>query len=163
MKGIVIVARTRTGTNWLRELLSACSNGRNLGEVMRPDIRDPVNFFNWFENVHGAMPAHRGESWVTDVLTGYFDYLEANFAVPILDFKYGSFTVFDQSWRSPVAMPLFLKVLVARGYKIVHQRRNSLIENAVSEAVAAITGVYTSMRPDIRPPWSHLMPPRLCG
>ena len=152
MRGIVIVARTRTGTNWLRQHLSACSTGQNLGEFLRPDERFDGNFFDWFDRVHGVFPSYRGQAWVTDVLSGYLDHTEYAYPVPILDLKYSAFSAFEPSWRSPLGLPIILRLLIKRGYKVIHHRREDVLATAVSEMVAAQTGIYTSYDAISTPP-----------
>lgn len=49
MKGVVIVARRRTGTNWLSELIT--TNAHNLREILKPQTDRQGEFFRCLEDV----------------------------------------------------------------------------------------------------------------
>jgi hypothetical protein len=144
MRGIIIVARQRTGTNWLRSVLGHSTTGQNLGEVFHPELTNDGNFFVWYKENHGQIPFNREFGWCVQLFSDYFNYIEEKCPVPVIDLKYHSFNAFGPSWISPTRLPLIMKLAMDRNYKVIHMMRKNLLENAVSEIIAARSGVYVS-------------------
>ena len=144
MKGVAIVARPRTGTNWLSELITAATNARNLREILDPQSDREGNFFRWLETRLPGLPFHRSMEWTRAQIVEYVDYMEAHFPVPLLDVKYTSFSAFEPTWRPCLSLPQFLQELMARRYRIIHLVRESTIDTAVSDIVANATGVWVA-------------------
>jgi hypothetical protein len=101
MRGLIIVTRQRTGTNWLRSLLARSTTGKNLGEVFHPQLTNQGNFFIWYKEKDIPIPFDREFEWCVNLFNEYLDYIEKNCAVPIVDLKYHSFNAFSPSWISP--------------------------------------------------------------
>lgn len=145
MKGLVIIAKQRSGTNFLRSLLAQSSNGCNLGEVFHPGTPEGYgNFFTWMRQTGRDFPMVRELPWVEDTLGAWLDDIEARYPVPILDIKYNSFWAVATTWVSVAERPALFKVLNARGYRFVHLIRENRLDHAMSIYIAARSGVYVS-------------------
>ncbi|WP_118132835.1 hypothetical protein [Oceanicella sp. SM1341] len=147
MKGLVIVAKQRTGTNFLRSLVADSSNGHNVGEAFHTDTQGADgNFFAWMEREGRDYPLIRKEPELRKLLEDWLDHVEHNFPVPILDVKYNSFWAVSNTWMSMIELPPMLKVLNQRGYKFVHLTRANRLEHALSLVFARETGVYVTFK-----------------
>lgn len=152
MRGVVIVARPRTGTNWLSELITAMTDANNLREVLDPQSERHGNFFRWLETRLPGLPFHRSLEWTRAQIISYLDEVEASFPVPLVDIKYTSFSAFEPTWRPPLSLPQFLQELMARRYRIIHLVRESTIDTAVSDIVANATGIWVAGQDYSGPP-----------
>src|ERR1035437_5357691 len=130
MRGLIIVARQRTGTNWLRSMLGNSTTGQDLGEIFHPDLEFKGNFFVWYKEKNIPIPFHRKYDWCCKLFNEYLDFIEGNCAVPVIDLKYHSFNAFAPSWISPTKPPLILQLAMERKYKVIHMLRRNLLENA---------------------------------
>jgi LPS sulfotransferase NodH len=143
MRGVVVYAKQRTGTNFLRSTLSASTTLVDLGEIFHTNtLSDPGNFFTYCNNNQISRDFIREKNWIINVMEDYFDYVEKTFPIPLFDMKYNSVFAFSPSWISPVEIPIFLEIARRRGYFIVHLKRNDRIANAVSLLMADNTGIY---------------------
>ncbi|QDL91416.1 hypothetical protein FDP22_06230 [Paroceanicella profunda] len=147
MKGLVIVAKQRTGTNFLRSLIASSSNAHNVGEAFHTDtLGADGNFFTWMERNGRSYPLIRKDPEMRELITAWLDDLERDFPVPVLDLKYNSFWAVSNTWMSMIEMPPLLKVLHQRGYKFVHLTRANRLEHALSLVFARETGVYVTFQ-----------------
>lgn len=145
MKGLVVIAKQRTGTNFLRSLLAQSSDARDCGEIFHTEtLKAPGNFFAWLGREKRAFPAIRSEQDVRRMFLDYLGFLEERFPVPLLDIKYNSLWALAPTWVTPLDLPVVLKVLNQRGYGFVHLRRLNRLDYAMSHLLAARTGVFVA-------------------
>jgi len=150
MRGLVIVARQRTGTHLLRGSLSHSTDACDVSEVFHPEIKNiKGNFFTWYFEHHESIPASRPFDWCLKLFEDYIDFLERECPIPMIDFKYNCFNSFVQTWASPATLPLFLQRLMNRNYKVVHLVRRSRLETIVSQLIADKTGRFVVETDDL--------------
>jgi hypothetical protein len=109
MRGLLLIARQRTGTNLLRSVLSRSSNLHDANEIFNPDmIEYPGNFWRFFRELYNNIPYMRDMNWIKEVFDAYFDYIEKEIPIPLLDLKYNSFWSLAPTWFSPMMKPEFI-------------------------------------------------------
>lgn len=143
MSGIVVVARQRSGTNFLRSLLATSTDLPNLGEVFDHKAgRRDINYFPFQAERAAQYAAPRGRADCVAELQAYFDHLDSLFPRHIIDVKYNQTLVCAPTFASPADLPPLLEVLAARGYGIVHLVRETVCATIVSDQVAKATGTW---------------------
>jgi LPS sulfotransferase NodH len=145
MKGIAVIAKQRTGTNFLRSLLAQSTDGRDCGEVFHTETRGaPANFWGWMERTGNGFPAIRDEDAVRAILRPWLTEIENRFAPPVLDLKYNSLWAVAPTWMTPLDLPVILKMLDLRGWRFVHLTRQNRLDHAMSHILAGKTGVFVT-------------------
>lgn len=143
MAGIAVIARQRSGTNFLRTLVANSSDLPNLGEVF--DIKYAhfdMNFFGLRAAQGYTEPSPRSRAHCVAELDAYFAYLQQRHPWPMVDIKYNQTMICTATSQSPAETPPLFEVLAARGFGLVHLVREEVCATIVSGHVAQRTGVW---------------------
>lgn len=144
MRGILLVAKQRSGTNFLRGLLASAGAVNNLGEVFQP-ASGPKS-----RSKYDAWVAENDESPGTtyqDAIAHsvrYLDSLEKADLAPCIDVKYNSLFRTIAIWHSPADIPPIMMAAIKKNYVLVHLQRRNRLEHAVSTMAAQDSGVYVA-------------------
>ncbi len=144
MRGIMLVAKQRSGTNFLRGLLASAGALNNLGEVFQPAAGNGSmsKYDNW-----AAENDERPGTTYQDAIAHSQRYLESlekpDFA-PCIDVKYNSLFRTIGIWHSPADIPPIMMAAIRKNYVVVHLQRRNKIEHAVSTMAAQDSGVYVA-------------------
>jgi len=138
MPGLLILAKQRTGTNWLRSLLAGASTLQDLDEVFHTDSGIvPHGFFPWYRQEIGPdLPLVRDPAWLCETFGRYLDWLAARFPVPMIDIKYNSAFTLTPAWQSLADPPWPILIASQRGFVPVHLLRRNRAAQALSQIVA---------------------------
>lgn len=146
MRGILIVAKQRAGTNFLRGLLSAAGPVRNFGEVFQPiSERSLWKYDTWLEdNPQEAIAAESYAASIqhSDRFLKHLEGIDKGKQAPCVDVKYNSLLRTAGVWYSPADLPPILAAAAKRKYHVIHLQRRNRLEQAVSTMVASETGLY---------------------
>lgn len=144
MPGIAVVARQRSGTNFLRTLIANSSDLMNLGEVFDINAaRANLNFFTFRRErgfAGGPLP-REAEDCVAE-MTGFLDWLAAKHARHIIDIKYNQTLISAPTYFSFTDPYPVFEALAARDYCVLHLVRDNVCASIVSGLVASRTGTY---------------------
>jgi LPS sulfotransferase NodH len=143
MPGIAVIARQRSGTNFLRSLIAASSNFTNLSEVF--DIkakRANENFFKFRENTGWQWKPMRESAECVQELSQFFDTLHEQHSQHIIDIKYNQTMVCLPTYISPTSLLPVFQALQSRKYCIVHLVREDVCASIVSGMVANVSGTF---------------------
>jgi LPS sulfotransferase NodH len=153
MPGLLILAKQRTGTNWLRSLLAGASTLQDLDEVFHTDSTIvPHGFFPWYQQAIGPdLPLLRDPPWLCETFGRYLDWLTARFPVPMIDIKYNSAFALAPAWQSFADPPWPILVASQRGFVPVHLLRRNRAAQALSQIVADGTRRHV-VRAEAAPP-----------
>lgn len=162
----VLLARQRSGTGALGDILSQHPSVDYLGEVFhagRPD--QDGNYFRFLmdrvqQDVRRALPSANERNY-----REFMEYLrERHAAKPerVIDVKYNGSHHFNGGWHSPVDMPEMLRYFRRDGLKIVHLKRRSLLRTYVSGRIAEANRTWHTTDADaIRVPRIEVNPTAL--
>lgn len=140
---MLIVARQRSGTNFLRGLLSTAGGILDRGEVFQPrPPTDKSSYDDWVE----ASGAKRPISQADAVLhSEQFLHALGSTEVPVsVDVKYNSLYRTVGVWQSPADPPPVLIAAARQQFVFVHLLRANRLEHAVSTMVAQVTRIYVA-------------------
>jgi hypothetical protein len=147
MPGIAVIARQRSGTNFLRTLIANSSNLTNLGEVFDINAaRSNLNFFTFRRDRDFVQPELREAADCTAELAEFFDTLSARHARHIIDIKYNQTLVSAPTYFSFTDPYPVFEALAARDYCVLHLVRDSVCASIVSGLVANRTGQFHVVR-----------------
>lgn len=143
MPGLAVIARQRSGTNFLRSLIANSSNLVNLGEVF--DIkaqRFNINFFHYREERDYREAVERDAESCVAELTDYFAFLQRAHPHHVIDIKYDQTLLSRPTYQSPAEpFPVF-EALTRAGYGVVHLVRENVCASIISHRVAGQSGVW---------------------
>jgi LPS sulfotransferase NodH len=143
MPGLAVIARQRSGTNFLRSLIAASSNLTNLGEVF--DIkakRVHLNFFHFRDGSGFTETAPRETEECIDELCAFFTVLHGIHPHHVIDIKYDQTLLSRPTCQSPAEPPPVFRALERCRYGVVHLVRENVCASIVSHQVAAESGVW---------------------
>jgi len=141
--GVLVVAKQRSGTNFLRGLISSAGKIIDFGEVFQPsETEGRWKYDTWREEFEEKTPVTYVDS--VDHSFRYLSYLEEGGVTPCLDVKYNSLLRTIGIWYSPADIPPILMAAIRKKYLIIHLQRKNLMEHAVSTLVAQRSGVYVA-------------------
>lgn len=143
MRSVVIIARQRSGTNFLRGLLTTGGGIHDQGEVFQP--RAPENkstYDKWLEENPGNTPVTYTDAVIHS--EGFLHYLERHDGPVSVDVKYNSLYRTIGVWQSPADPPPLLLAAAKRRFVFVHLLRRNRLEHAVSTMIAQLTQVYVA-------------------
>lgn len=143
--GVLIVAKQRSGTNYLRSVLSSGQGIRDLGEVFQPRSRNlQVNanpkYEEWLRHTGNNVGISYDES--VQHAERYLKELVDKYGVVCLDVKYNSCLRVIGTWYSAAEIPPIIAAAIRCNFLVVHLERLNRLEHAVSTAVAEKTGNY---------------------
>lgn len=143
MKNILILARQRSGTNFLRGLLSSSGPVTSMGEVFQPNVETGQSTYDAWYNA---------SSWAGKTPVTYDDAIElcddflagiekADEAIAV-DVKYNSLLRTVGVWYSVADPPPIMAAAAQRGYLLIHLVRQNRLEHAISTMIAQETKEY---------------------
>ncbi len=145
MSGIIVYAKQRTGTNFLRSILANTTKAKDLGEIFHTEtLSDPENFFSYFSSCGLTLPVIRDEDYCVSVVREYFENISGKYNRFIADIKYNSSFAITPTWFSPVECPIMIRYILKSGYRLIHVTRRDRIAHAVSQLFAEHSGQYHS-------------------
>jgi len=143
MPGLAVVARQRSGTNFLRSLIANSSKLVNLGEVF--DVKAaqyPINFFRYREDLGYREVAPRSADDCVAELAAYFAFLSAAHPHHVIDIKYDQTLLAKPTCQSLVEpFPVFTALRQA-GYGVVHLVRTEICASIISHRMASASGIW---------------------
>jgi len=143
MPGIAVIARQRSGTNFLRSLITASSNFTNLSEVFDINAkRANENFFKFRELTGWQWKPMRDGAECVSELQSFFDSLQERHPHHIIDIKYNQTMVCIPTYISPTSLLPVFQALQSRKYCIVHLVREDVCASIVSGMVANASGTF---------------------
>lgn len=143
MPGIAVIARQRSGTNFLRSLIAASSNLTNLSEVFDINAkRANENFFRFREVAEWKWKPLRDGVECVQELVQFFDLLQEHHPRHIIDIKYNQTMVCIPTYISPTSLLPVFQALQNRKYCIVHLVREDVCASIVSGMVANVSGTF---------------------
>lgn len=143
MPGIAVIARQRSGTNYLRSLIADSSNLVNLSEVFDYNARDANENFFRFRALDGYQwSPHREASEVVMELSRFLGFLTEKHAHHIIDIKYNQTLVSIPTYMSPASLLPLFSALQQHRYCLVHLVRENVCASIVSGLVADVTGTF---------------------
>jgi LPS sulfotransferase NodH len=143
MPGLAVIARQRSGTNFLRSLIAASTNLANLGEVFDVKAaRYAINFFNYRQErqYQEVAPLER-EACVAE-LVGYFSFLRQAHPHHVIDIKYDQTLLAKPTYQSPAQPYPVFEALRQSGYGAVHLMRQNVCASIISHRVAGVSGIW---------------------
>lgn len=144
MRGIMLVAKQRSGTNFLRGLLASAGPVNNLGEVFQPaEGGGSKSKYDTWVAENDDRPGTTYQDAIQHSLR-YLESLEKAGLAPCIDVKYNSLFRTIGIWHSPADIPPIMMAAIKKGYVVVHLQRRNKIEHAVSTMAAQDSGVYVA-------------------
>lgn len=143
MPGLVVIARQRSGTNFLRSLIANSTNLANLGEVF--DIkaaRYDINFFRFREDRHYVETAPLEAEACVAELVEYFGSLHRRHPHHVIDIKYDQTLLSRPTLQSPAEPYPVFEALRRCGYGTVHLVRENVCASIISHRVAGMSGIW---------------------
>lgn len=147
-----MVARQRSGTGALNNILHNHPDIAPKGEVFHPDEMDRshTSYFSFFktlieEDPSLALPHRAGQR-----LDRYLDFIEQQSPKKwiLLDVKYRSLGHFNGFWHSAAETPGMITLLKERGLKILHLTRRNSLALWVSGRLAEANKVWHARQAD---------------
>jgi hypothetical protein len=161
VKAVILIARPRSGTTALRGVLARHSKIASLGEVFHEnDVNDPDYFFFYYlsevkKNPEYALPSRSNRS---ALFKDYINYAGTRFKKKFpgkewlfFGINYNSLHCLNAYWQNFFEEPLMLSIIKWQGYSVVHLIRRNLVEAAVSEIRAKVSGVWHIKASEERP------------
>jgi hypothetical protein len=143
MPGIAVIARQRSGTNFLRSLIANSSNFTNLSEVFDINARKAnENFFRFRELENWSYKPMREAADCVQELSRFFESLEARHPNHLIDIKYNQTMVCIPTYISPTSLLPVFQALQKRKYCLVHLVRENVCASIVSGMVANVSGTF---------------------
>lgn len=140
LRGVLVLAKQRCGTNFLRSLLAETGGMRDFGEVFQPRKPDGLSRYDrWLAQA----PDQPGTTYADSVTRSdaFLAALETE-GFPCIDVKYNSVLRSIGTWYSPADLPPILAAALRRDYLVIHLQRVNRLEHAVSSWIAGRTGRY---------------------
>jgi len=164
-KALVILAAQRSGTNFLRSLLSNTGSFSDMNEIfhVQGSLQQSAPFTNYLaysrdqiqQDPSLAAPDYNQAS---ELFRKYLQQLEAQIpdsAIPLLDVKYNSTHQLNPVFCNPLEPPHFFKVVRELKLPLIHLVRENLLARYASAVVAEATKTFVLY--ENKPP----APPRL--
>lgn len=143
MPGIAVVARQRSGTNYLRSLIADSSNLVNLSEVFDYNSRNSNENFFQFRALHDYQwSQYRETNEVIAEFNHFLGFLAEKHPHHLIDVKYNQTLVSIPTYMSPSSMLPVFSALQQHRYCVVHLVRENVCASIVSGLVADITGTF---------------------
>lgn len=137
---VVLLARQRSGTHFLRSVLGSHPEVQCWGEILN-SREDAIKRFDWnyfsylarttdIASYHPDTALHHFE--------GYIDWLCERSDSPnvVIDIKYNSLNHVPVGWVGPASPPAILTWFIERGAKVLRLTRRNLLRHVVSEKLA---------------------------
>ncbi|WP_238367976.1 hypothetical protein [Mesobacterium pallidum] len=142
LRGVLVLAKQRAGTNFLRSMLAETGGLRDFGEVFQPRQPDGLSkYHRWLASVPPEQAEAVTHPAAIDRAEAFLAALETE-GFPCIDVKYNSALNAIGTWYSPVELPPVLAAALRRGYLVIHLQRRNRLEHAVSSWIAGRTGRY---------------------
>ncbi len=143
MPGIAIIARQRSGTNFLRSLIANSTNFVNLSEVFDHTARGSAeNFFRFRDETGFEWQPLREQAACVSELAAFFGKLQTMHPHHIVDIKYNQTLVCIPTYISPSGLLPVFQALQQQKYCFVHLVRQNVCASIVSGMVANVTGTF---------------------
>ena len=149
---VFLIAKQRSGTNYLRSLLVSTGKFFDCDEVVHPQGCDPLGPENFnYLRFHHMLLEEKPELWLPsyenqqEVFYRYLEFVEKNTPqdkLLIIDVKYNAVHNFNSVWQSPLSMPFLLTMLNELDIPIIHLVRKNIFRCYVSELAASVSGLY---------------------
>src|SRR6187551_1816800 len=152
MKPVILLARPRSGTVALREIVADNPGVFMIGEIFHNKFVDkPVYYYNYYlqqitETPALALPSAENQ---TLLFSNYIKHatsklMQAGRARDWLLFgiNYNSLHSMNTYWQNIYDVPFVIQIIRKNGYHVVHLIRRNIVATAVSEMRAKITGVW---------------------
>jgi len=152
MNVVFIIARPRSGTSALRDMLKQSASAAILPEIFHNDYLDNENFFfNYYlkeisKDPELALPSPENRA---KLLLGYFDYLKHRFSkgkrkkkVLSVTVNYNSLHCLNTYWQNSHEVPYLLRLIEKFNFKAIHLVRENLLATLISEERARQSGIW---------------------
>ena len=143
MRGILIIAKQRSGTNFLRSLLSSAGPVANWGEVFQPvNLSEGSRYDSWSTRNRVAAPVTYKDA--VRHSEEFLSFFEGRERAPCIDVKYNSLLCTVGTWYSAYDPPPILVAALNKRFLIIHLERANRLEYAISTLVARNSGQYVA-------------------
>jgi hypothetical protein len=154
MNPIVMIARPRSGTNALRDILKRSGGITVLGEVFHNRYADErLGFFTYFREMVARDPdlALPSEENRRALLIGYLRRLHELTGTPearplLFGVNYNSLHCLNTYWQNAHEPPFLVGLLRQLGWRVIHLIRRDVLGALVSELRAKRLGVWHARR-----------------
>jgi hypothetical protein len=158
-KPVFVLATQRSGTNYLRALLTATGRFRDFDEILHSAVVDGQmlenEYFDWSTHSYFLFRAAKYAETpslsipikenVYRLITDYLEYLKTEAGDSmffLMDVKYSSLHHFDPIWQSLSAPKYFFEILKRLKCHVIHVVRENAFNVFLSEEVAKATRRY---------------------
>jgi hypothetical protein len=160
MKPVILIARPRSGTTALRGMVARHRDMIALGEIFHDNsLNDPNYYFNYYlasvtKDPSLALPSP--DNRIT-LFGGYIDWVTKKLEEQgpkewvFLGVNYNSLHCVNQYWQNFYEEPYLLNIVKWRSYHVVHIIRRNIVEAAISEMRAKLSGVWHIKANEDRP------------
>lgn len=152
MDAVFLIARPRSGTTVLRDLVAQSNLVAVMPEVFHSQYVDTEGFFfNHYrklvrDNPDLAMPSDENRRAVFDdyvnTLINKFSSISKNKKSLMLTLNYNSLHCLNTFWQNIYDVPNLINLIRKGGSRVIHLVRRNVFETLVSEARAKQTGVW---------------------
>ena len=139
----ILLARQRSGTGALGNVIDRHPRLKYLGEVFHPDnIGQRLNYFTFLseqvaEDPSNALP----DSQIANFLA-FMESVSEGSDAQIVDIKYSSLHHLNGAWHSPVGRPRILQHAREHNVPIIHLQRDNFVQTYVSGKLAEANVVW---------------------
>lgn len=148
MRPVVMIARPRSGTNALRDILRRSPELTVLGEVFHNRYADPsLGFYPFLEEAVRQAPGLvlPSEANRQALLTGFVELLYERTHTPperqlVFGVNYNSLHGLNTYWQNSYEAPFLITLLQRLGWKVIHLIRRDVLAALVSEHRAKRSG-----------------------